>query len=338
MTIAFAVLAAFGGWRLGLITRAVSWAGMILGVLVAARVVPPAVESVERSGGRSEVLLVALVLLVGGAFLGQALGLWLGRRIEVGRRSAVAHRVDAVGGAVAGVLGVLVAVWLLVPAIADVPGWQSRQARTSTVARAVERIFPEPPDATQTVRRLLGGQYPSVVDALRPTPEVGPPPPASGLDRATSDRVVRSTVKLIGEACNRIQEGSGFVVRPGQVVTNAHVVAGVESSTIERSDGSRTRDASSPSIPTVILLCWLRMVSTVRPFPCRHRPGGTGPCSDTQAGARWSSRPSRSADGSRPTARTSTVRLAPGATSSSWRRSWPPAIPAGPWSIPRDGW
>jgi S1-C subfamily serine protease len=36
---------------------------------------------------------------------------------------------------------------------------------------------------------------------------------------------VPSTVKVHGVACRRIQEGSGFVVGPGLVVTNAHVVA-----------------------------------------------------------------------------------------------------------------
>lgn len=239
VVVALAALGAVGGWRLGLITRAVSWVGTIIGVLIAARILPWAVETAGESMGRGQLLLIAVGLLLGGAVFGQALGLLLGSRLRMSHTSTVGHRIDAVGGAVAGVLGVLAAVWLLVPAIADVPGWQSRQARTSRIVRAVDDVLPPAPDATETLRRLLGEQYPRVFDGLRPTPGVGPPPAGSGLGRAAADRVARSTVMIISEACDRVQEGSGFVVRTGLVVTNAHVVAGADSSLVERSDGSR---------------------------------------------------------------------------------------------------
>ena len=42
---------------------------------------------------------------------------------------------------------------------------------------------------------------------------------------------------ITGVACGRILEGSGFVVAPGYVVTNAHVVAGVRRPTVEHRDG-----------------------------------------------------------------------------------------------------
>jgi S1-C subfamily serine protease len=48
-----------------------------------------------------------------------------------------------------------------------------------------------------------------------------------------------STVKVAGEACHRIQEGSGFAAAADLVATNAHVVAGVRSPSVERPDGRR---------------------------------------------------------------------------------------------------
>ena len=39
-------------------------------------------------------------------------------------------------------------------------------------------------------------------------------------------------MKVIGQACGYLQEGSGFVVAPGLVVTNAHVVAGEPSTDV----------------------------------------------------------------------------------------------------------
>jgi len=42
-----------------------------------------------------------------------------------------------------------------------------------------------------------------------------------------------------GQACDRIQEGSGFVAGPNLVVTNAHVVAGERDTRVTTSDGRR---------------------------------------------------------------------------------------------------
>ena len=98
--------------------------------------------------------------------------------------------------------------------------------------------FPSPPDTTRTLRRLVGQHFPQVFDALNPAPVLGPPPVASGLSAATAQRAARSTVEVVGRACDRIQEGTGFVVGPDLVATNAHVVAGESSTQLQRSDGS----------------------------------------------------------------------------------------------------
>jgi S1-C subfamily serine protease len=120
-----------------------------------------------------------------------------------------------------------------------VPGWFAVQARTSTMAELVSDHLPDPPDTLATLRRFVGeGQFPRVFDALEPAPELGPPPASSGLSQAVADTVVPSTVKVQGVACRRIQEGSGWVLDDGLVVTNAHVVAGESATVLQRSDGS----------------------------------------------------------------------------------------------------
>ncbi len=91
----------------------------------------------------------------------------------------------------------------------------------------------------QALQSLVGDDLPRVFDDLRPTPDVGPPPASSGLTQEVTDAVVPSVVKVEGEACGRIQDGSGFVVAPGLVVTNAHVVAGEERSDVLTSSGQR---------------------------------------------------------------------------------------------------
>src|SRR6185436_9282002 len=107
--------------------------------------------------------------------------------------------VDRSGGAFAGIVGVLISVWLLLPAMADIPEWPADQARNSTIARAVDSILPPPPDTLQALRRLLGeDQFPQVFDALRAAPDLGPPPAETGLSQEAADRIADSTVKVEG--------------------------------------------------------------------------------------------------------------------------------------------
>jgi S1-C subfamily serine protease len=111
--------------------------------------------------------------------------------------------------------------------MADVPGWPARSARTSAISRWVDVHFPQPPDTVATLRRLVGsGSFPEVFSALHPGESLGPPPASSGLSPAVVARVSASTVKVEGQACGRIQDGSGFAAAAGEIVTNAHVVAG----------------------------------------------------------------------------------------------------------------
>ena len=238
IVLAAAVGAAVGGYRLGLLARVASWIGMAAGLLVGIQVLPPVLRAMEE-GSDQQLLFVTLGVLLGCAFIGQALGLFVGARLHVALPGASVRSVDRGAGAAAGVLGVLVSLWLLLPVIADVRGWVALQARTSTFAGLVHDRLPEAPDALATLRRLVGGdQFPRVFDALQPAPDLGPPPSAPGIPQEVVDQVVLSTVKVEGVACDRIQEGSGFVALPELVVTNAHVVAGQDETVVERSDGS----------------------------------------------------------------------------------------------------
>ncbi|HKA83506.1 MAG TPA: MarP family serine protease [Acidimicrobiales bacterium] len=234
-----AVGAAVGGYRLGFVARATSWAGLALGVTVGALALPPLLRQVRGSSDVT-IALVAIAALVGSALLGQALGLVLGTRLHVALPHGPVRRVDKAVGALLGIVGLLVALWLLLPTLADVPGVTSEQARGSVIARKVNALFPEAPDTLQALRRLVGDNpFPQVFEALRPSPDPGVVPRASGLSDSLAATVAASIVKIEGEACSRIQEGSGFFVADDLVVTNAHVVAGEDDSDVILADGSR---------------------------------------------------------------------------------------------------
>ena len=215
---------------------------MALGVTVGSLVLPPVLRSLEDASG-AQLLFVTVGTLVGTAFVGQALGLLLGSRLHATLPGATVRSADRAAGAVAGVVGVLVAMWLLLPLMTDVPGWFATQARGSTLAELVDERLPDPPDTVDTLRRLIGeDQFGRVfTDPFREAPDLGPPPELTNIPQAVVDAVVPSTVKVEGIACRRVQEGSGFVVGDGLVVTNAHVVAGEAETVLQRSDGSDVR-------------------------------------------------------------------------------------------------
>ncbi len=240
--IVLVVSAAIGGYRLGFVARATSWLGLALGLVAGAFLLRRIVPEMQDAGQATK-SLVAVGLLVGAALIGMSLGLVLGSRLYSELPPGAARRADRAAGGVIGVVGVLVGLWLLLPVLAHVPGLMSEQARGSAIAREVSNRFPDPPDTLAVLRRFVGDEpFPQVFDALRPAPDAGTAPEQSGLSTAVANQVVQSTVKVTGEACSRIQEGSGFFVGPDLVVTNAHVVAGESGTEVELADG-RTLDA-----------------------------------------------------------------------------------------------
>ena len=222
-----AIAAGVGGYRLGFTTRAVSWLGMLVGIVAAARATGPIARAMEgASSGR--LALTGVALLVAGAFLGQAVGLLIGNQLQVANPEGRAQRVDRVGGAVMGVVGVAAVVWLLTPSLAQVQGEVARLTRTSTIARTLDDLLPEAPPSLRDLEGIVGADLPAVLADLEPAPDLGDPPTSSGLSQAVAEQVAASTVRVESAGCEQRQTGSGSVLGPDLVVTNAHVVAGAD--------------------------------------------------------------------------------------------------------------
>jgi S1-C subfamily serine protease len=232
-------LAVFGGYRLGFITRVVSWIGLAIGLALGVWLLPKFLDQLG-SANHGLVLVLSVGLLLVGASLGQALGFVVGGRLSPRRRDGAFGVLDRALGAIAGLAGVVVILWLVIPVFVASPGWLSTQTSNSWIARTVDNSLPPAPDAMQALRAVIGdGSFPDVFDALRPSPNLGTPPASTGLTLETAAFVARSVVKVEGPACNKLQDGSGFVLRDGLIATNAHVVAGERTTTIIRDDGRR---------------------------------------------------------------------------------------------------
>jgi S1-C subfamily serine protease len=274
IVLAVMVAAGYFGYRLGFIARVVSWTGLALGVVLAVAFVDDVMDVFSSQPSQTK-LFVALVFFLLVASAGQAVGYAVGfalRRRLPARQGL--HTSDRVGGAVVGVLGVLVAVWLLTPALASAEGWPARAARDSQVVRAINRYAPDPPPQAQRLGRAVAeGPFPEVFSRLNGPGGVGAPP-TRALAPDVAARVASSVLKVEGEACDQVQAGSGFVAGANLVVTNAHVVAGEPRTEVETSDG-RTLSATVVAFDPDRDLAVLR-VRNLRLFVLPGADGGEG--------------------------------------------------------------
>ena len=242
LLIGLVIIAVVGGFRIGFLARVASWLGLVVGFYLAVRLTPAVLRRFNPDEAPVRLLIVAAVLVTG-AFLGQALGLLGGGRLRRFIPFGGMRTADRVAGGVAGGLSVFLTLWLLLPMLADVRGSLALQVRSSKIAQTISDVAPPPPNAFQTLRRLVRDTgFPEVFADLRPSIDAGQPPADAGLAPGVQDRVLASVVKIEGVACDRLQEGSGFVAGDGVVVTNAHVVAGQRNTRVVRPNG---RDAEA---------------------------------------------------------------------------------------------
>ena len=229
-----------GGYRLGLVTGGTSCV-LLVQALVLATLAVPTVVTFLGGTDPSIRLIIGAFFFVGVGYGGQYLGRMAGTRYRADLRLGAYLPFDRLAGAAAAPFVVLLGLWLLVlPALSDVTGAPARLARHSAVARVVDALLPDPPDASQALRRLAGpAASPQVFGGLLPSLDTGPPPTTTPLTPATVARVTASTVKVEGTACRSVRDGSGFSVARDLVMTNAHVVAGQDDTVVVRPDGSR---------------------------------------------------------------------------------------------------
>ncbi|MBA2254052.1 MAG: MarP family serine protease [Chloroflexi bacterium] len=225
--IGMVVLAALSGYRAGAVPQLFAWLGVALFVVGAFLLLPlaqPALEDVDP-------LLRGVVVL--GAFgvaffLGQGVGGLVGNRLRDRLGRGVLGGLDQLAGAVVGAAEGILVIWLASGLITAVPHPElQRQARDSAVLRIVQTTLPSSAVITARIERLLDESgLPRLFIGAAPSPAGNVPPPATARARAIAQVGLPSTVEVLSLGCGTGFVGSGFVVRPGYVVTNAHVVAG----------------------------------------------------------------------------------------------------------------
>ncbi len=223
--VALLVLSVVVGYRRGAVMQLVGLAGTVLGLaaggLAAPRIAGFSADAWTKAG------LALGSLFVGGA-VGNAAGSLIGRRLRNRTQGTRLSLADALGGSAVSAAALVLTVWFLALNLANGPFPAiSRDIRDSSMVRAINAVMPPPPSFIGEIRRaldLLG--FPDVFTGIPPEPAAPVRPPTGAQARKAFTAVRASVVEVLDPACGGIVQGSGVVVAPELVVTNAHVVAG----------------------------------------------------------------------------------------------------------------
>ena len=237
---------AVSGYRQGLVVGALSLGGFLGGAVLAMLAVPAVTQALSPGLQRSFIVLAAVLLL---AWLGQLLGALVGGKVREQLTLRPVQVVDQLLGALAGLVSVALVVWFVGGALRASPSQAiARAVASSRVLSGVDAVIPSQLTTLANSFRdaVAGSSFPRVFAGVGPE-QILPvaPPDAGAMPSAVLGRAERSIVKITGEAraCSRGQEGSGFVIAPERVATNAHVVAGVKAPTVQVAGVGRQYDA-----------------------------------------------------------------------------------------------
>lgn len=279
LVILLAVSIAVVGARQGLVVTLPAIVLLLAGAVGGIKLAPPLVSDVDSTALRAALSVGIPVLL---AAFGETIGVYLGRLLKRHMTNRHVAGVDNALGAVLQAGVVLVVAWFVLLSLTAMPGMPGLVSAIngSKVLAGVNSAMPQaakqlPGDLR---RQLNFGNSPGASSPFTQAPigEVGRPNPA--LQRSAVVRKVRpSVVKVRGRApsCSRALEGSGFVVAPHRVMTNAHVVAGTSSVQVESSAGTEQARVVhyDPSVDVAVL----RAPSLEAPsLPFAHKAAATG--------------------------------------------------------------
>ena len=231
LIVAFAAILAAFGFRRGFIVGVLSLGGFAIGAFIGTRLGPLLLPQGSSSPYAPAFGLFGAVLA--GAILASGLegvGLRLRRAIVL---PGVSMLDGLLGAALGAALGLGIA-WIVAAVAAQAPGHDQLRAdiQRSAILRELNVLLPPSGAILNALSRL--DPLPSIAG---PSPGVGAPVPRIARTPAVR-AATHSVVRILGTACGLAIEGSGWVAAPGVVVTNAHVIAGEQDTSVQDGGGS----------------------------------------------------------------------------------------------------
>jgi S1-C subfamily serine protease len=266
--VAFTLALALWGYRQGLIVGALTLVGFGLGAFAGSRLGPLLLN--QGSDSPYAPLCAALGALLTGAAVAVAVESFaLGLRERIVRHRAL-HHVDGAGGAALIAAVALGLAWVFGAVALHAPATERLRTdvQDSVILSSLNEVLPPSGPVLNALDRV--DPAPSV---LGPTTPVAPPSTAIATDPDVL-AAGRSVVRVLSTACGLGIEGSGWAVAPGLIVTNAHVIAGADDTTVTTQDGAEL-DATPVYYDTHDDLALLRIGAEIPALPITsRRPNG----------------------------------------------------------------
>ncbi len=239
----FALSAMVRGRDIGFVRQIGSTAGFFGGLFLGAWLEPHTVNLVHSQTAR---VIVTLVTTLGCALILLSVGEYLGMRLKrrVRLRLQRVNKLDNGLGALLGAVTLLLTAWLMASAAGALPfpALQS-DLRDSRILTTLNDDLPAAPVLIAGLGHLIDPNgFPQVFVGSEPSPPANVSTPSFGNLQTAVNNDRASVVKVEGQGCGGIIEGSGFVVGPDEVATNAHVVAGIRWPYVH--DGNGTHGAT----------------------------------------------------------------------------------------------
>ncbi|MGH2768380.1 MAG: MarP family serine protease [Actinomycetota bacterium] len=238
-------LAAMHGLFTGALVQLATFGGLGVGLVFGVRLAPVAGALVQGSFLK---MLVSLLAVFGIAIALGGVGEWLGLKGLRSLRRIGLGPLDSLVGAGIAVAATVVVVWLVGGMFSSVTGPGPLAAvHRSRIMGQIKALLPPAPALFSRIAPFLSQVgFPPVFAELEPRPLPGVALPGSPEVAAAVAAARAGTVKVDGIGCGGILTGSGFVAAPNLVVTNAHVVAGMERPFVQDGRGRRY-----PAVPVL---------------------------------------------------------------------------------------
>jgi S1-C subfamily serine protease len=229
------------GWRNGFLRSLASIAGLVGGAVAAFFSIPLVGAAVIDPFWRTFLVVsVAIALVIIGSMAGAAIGRAINGRAHRADRNRLPP-LERLGGALANLLAGALITALITGSVATlgVPVL-SQAVGNSWVLQGIQAITPDPVTAALArLRSAVLAQGLPVISGGLGGITTSPGVPQVPTNTAALDAAARSVVRINGNAyaCGQNQSGSGFVIAKDRIVTNAHVVAGVQQPVVEAPNG-----------------------------------------------------------------------------------------------------
>jgi S1-C subfamily serine protease len=239
------LLVAIAGWRAGVIATVAAFAGFLVGAVAGAWLVPQLLADADWPPILEGLATLAGMLVLG--MLGQAVLGSVGRALRGALDLAPLRLIDSASGMVVSAVAFLLSAWLVLSVVVSLPSTTATDAVSGSRSFSVlDRVMAGPGgDLLADARGLLADlELPS----LPFNPAMLPPveEPGDGVLTEEAVAVARASVVQVATSsgrCALTSVGSGLVVAPGRIATNAHVVGGAERITVRGAGLRGAREA-----------------------------------------------------------------------------------------------